>query len=81
VKSKTYEYFEDWYEEIEGFSLRAERMVSPVEELRAAFEAGKAFKTSINKEDVCHKCSSISGVYFNICDDCITTFNILSKNG
>lgn len=26
----------------------------------------------------CHKCGSLSGVYLQICDDCITQFNKLS---
>ena len=37
-----YPSFEDWYQEIEGFSLRAERLNGPIEELRAAFEAGRS---------------------------------------
>lgn len=27
----------------------------------------------------CNKCGSISGVYYEICDDCMTKFNILEK--
>ena len=37
-----YPSFEDWHQEIEGFSLRAERLNGPIEELRAAFEAGRS---------------------------------------
>jgi hypothetical protein len=41
---KEYPSFEDWYFEIEGFSLRAERMMGPEKELRAAFEAARLEK-------------------------------------
>lgn len=34
--------FEAWYSEREGFSLRAERLTGPKDELQAAFEAGQA---------------------------------------
>lgn len=34
--------FEAWYSEREGFSLRAERLTGPKDELQAAFEAGRA---------------------------------------
>lgn len=34
--------FDDWYQEIQGFSLRAEYLSCPAEELRAAFDAGGA---------------------------------------
>lgn len=64
-----YASFEDWYHEIEGFALRSERLASPVSELRAAFEAARSC------QDVCHKCGSVSGVYLQICDDCLTRFN------
>lgn len=39
-----YDTFEDWYNEIEGFSLRSERvdfLEDQVKWLKAAFEAGK----------------------------------------
>lgn len=32
--------FDAWYNEIEGFALRAERLTGPRDELMAAFEAG-----------------------------------------
>ena len=32
--------FDAWYNEIEGFALRAERLAGPKAELMAAFEAG-----------------------------------------
>lgn len=32
--------FDAWYNEIEGFALRAERLTGPKDELMAAFEAG-----------------------------------------
>lgn len=32
--------FDAWYNEIEGFALRAERLTAPKDELMAAFEAG-----------------------------------------
>lgn len=32
--------FDAWYNEIEGFALRAERLTGPKAELMAAFEAG-----------------------------------------
>ena len=32
--------FDAWYNEIEGFALRAERLTGPKGELMAAFEAG-----------------------------------------
>ena len=34
--------FDAWYNEIEGFALRAERLTGPKAELMAAFEAGRA---------------------------------------
>lgn len=34
--------FDAWYNEIEGFALRAERLTGPKDELMAAFEAGRA---------------------------------------
>ena len=70
----SYQSFEDWYQEIEGFALRAERLTGPIEELRAAFEAGRS---GCGVSDVCHKCGSISGVYLQVCDDCMTRFNKL----
>ena len=36
-----YASFDDWYQEIENFSLRAERLTSNTDELRAAFNAGR----------------------------------------
>tara|TARA_R100001086_G_scaffold146208_1_gene77301 strand:- start:56 stop:403 length:348 start_codon:yes stop_codon:yes gene_type:complete len=39
--SHGYASFDDWYQEVEGFALRAERLASPVNELRAAFDAGR----------------------------------------
>jgi hypothetical protein len=41
MNKKVYETFDDWYHEIEGFALRAERLMSPEKELRAAFEAAR----------------------------------------
>ncbi len=42
--------FDDWYQEIEGFGLRAERLTAPTDELRAAFEAGQqAAKIDVNQ--------------------------------
>ena len=29
--------------------------------------------------NTCHKCKSISGVYYDLCDDCMTRFNKLEK--
>lgn len=69
----SYTSFDDWYQEDEGFSLRAERLKSDPEELRAAFEAGRN-----STQDVCHKCGSISGVYLQVCDGCMTHFNKVS---
>lgn len=37
-----YKKFEDWYNELESFGLRSERLYSCKEELRAAFESGRA---------------------------------------
>lgn len=42
VASHGYASFDDWYQEAEGFALRAERLTSDVDELRAAFEAGRS---------------------------------------
>lgn len=72
--SVCYVSFDDWYQEIEGSALRAERLKGPVDELRAAFEAGRQ-GTGIT--DTCHKCGSVSGVYLQLCDDCMTQFNNL----
>jgi hypothetical protein len=41
MNKKVYETFDDWYHEIEGFALRAERLMSTEKELRAAFEAAR----------------------------------------
>lgn len=40
--SVAYRTFQDWYSEIEGFSLRCERLEGPVDELKAAFAAGQS---------------------------------------
>ena len=66
-----YASFDDWYTEIIGVSLRAEQLTGPVDELRAAFEAGRA------AGNTCHKCLSVSSVYLQVCDDCMTRFNQL----
>mgnify|MGYP006908206875 CR=1 FL=1 len=55
-----YASFDDWYHEIEGFALRAERLTSPIDELRAAFEAGRA------AGETCHKCLSAYGSIGNL---------------
>ena len=68
-----YPTFDDWYQEQEGYALRAERLTSNIKELQAAFEAGRA------TVDQCHKCNSISGVYLQICDHCMTKLNILEQ--
>ena len=41
-KYRYYASFDDWYQEVENFSLRAERLTSDINELRAAFDAGRA---------------------------------------
>ena len=41
VASHGYASFDEWYQEIEVFGLRAERLTSDVNELRAAFDAGR----------------------------------------
>ena len=69
-----YTSFDEWYQEIQSFSLRAEYMSGPVDELRAAFEAGRLCV------DICHKCRSVSGVYFQVCDECMTRFNSLDAD-
>ena len=33
-----------------------------------------------NPDSLCHKCGSVSGVYLQICDDCITRFNRIDSN-
>lgn len=40
-----YDTFEDWYQEIEIYGLRAERLESKQLELQAAFEAARATNT------------------------------------
>lgn len=40
--SVVYCTFDEWYSEIEGFSLRGERLAGPASELRAAFAAGQS---------------------------------------
>ena len=66
--------FENWYFEIEAFSLRAERLTSPIDELRAAFEAGRS---GCEVPNVCHKCGVILGVSLQVCNDCMTRLNRL----
>jgi hypothetical protein len=39
VESRGYASFDEWYQEVEGSGLRAERLTSDVDELRAAFDA------------------------------------------
>lgn len=41
--------------------------------LRAAFETGRL------SADACHKCGSASGVYLQVCDDCMTRLNGLDE--
>ena len=42
MKEKTHRSFDDWYNEIENFGMRSERLTAPVAELQAAFEAGES---------------------------------------
>lgn len=70
--SQGYASFDDWYQEIEGFAVRAERLKGPVDELRAAFDAGRQGAGIMG---TCSKCGSISGVYLQVCDVCMTRFN------
>jgi len=44
--------FEAWYSEREGFSLRAERLTGPKDELQAAFEAGVAAAMEAAKQPI-----------------------------
>lgn len=37
-------------------------------------------EASDSSHDMCHKCGSISGVYYNLCDDCMTRFNRLEAS-
>ena len=43
--------FDAWYNEIEGFALRAERLTGPKDELQAAFEAGAAAASEAMREN------------------------------
>ena len=42
AEREAYRTFDDWYSEIEGYSLRLERLHGPAGELRAAFLAGQS---------------------------------------
>lgn len=48
--------FDAWYNEIEGFALRAERLTGPKDELMAAFEAGRAAERE--------RCAKVADVMF-----------------
>ena len=46
-----------------------------------AAEADLAREKQETEFELCHHCLGVSGVYYSLCDDCMTKFNRLEQSG